>query len=345
MSAIGCINTLFRLFIFGFVISVSALAGVYAPSYGLLMAILSVLWLISRWIPKFPLRTYFGWLLLGLFIAFFVQYRQLLSSNLQLEKTPDGAVMQHDPVDYSPSGRESGLTDKLYRKSIAWFDFGQRSYHTKFYTTGIGFKHSRSTRNSLRQLALGDNQISYMAALYEILSVNDTPKLDSLVADLKNKAINKNLNALQTAEMVTTMVQEIDYVLVHANSCKQSSKEDGDFVCDYHRENKPCLPNTFAGVQSPYEFAHNLKGDCDTRTLLAHTLLTRLGISSSIWISTVYGHSVLGVGVPAGFGSYKEINGVKHYGVEITNKGFKIGMLVPEQRNMRNWIVTNYKNF
>jgi hypothetical protein len=196
----------------------------------------------------------------------------------------------------------------------------------------------------MKKQNLGDNQVEYMANLYGRLLANDQPKLDSLARDLKKKALAKNLNALQTAEMVTTMVQEIDYVLVHDNSCKQSSEEDGDFVRDYHKARKPCLPNIFAGVQSPYEFTHNLKGDCDTRTLLAHALLTRLGISSSVWISTVYGHSVLGVGVPVGFGSYKDVRGVKHFGVELTNKGFKIGMLAPEQRNMRNWVVTNYKN-
>jgi hypothetical protein len=53
----------------------------------------------------------------------------------------------------------------------------------------------------------------------------------------------------------------------------------------------------------------------------------------------------LGVGVPAGFGSYKVVNGVKHYAVELTAKGFKIGMIMAENRNMNNWIITNYQNF
>jgi len=41
-------------------------------------------------VHQHALSIIYFWLLLGLFIAFFVQYRQLLCSNLQLEKTPDG---------------------------------------------------------------------------------------------------------------------------------------------------------------------------------------------------------------------------------------------------------------
>jgi len=344
-NAVGCISRLWQAVVFFFLIVLSFIMWQFLPVLGLISAILSVLWLISRWRTTFPMRSFYGWALLGLFLVFMMMFRGALQSDFRPQETDEGEVKQEKPEEYLLEDEKSKMKDYRHKKSITWFDFGKRSYHTDYTTTSLKFIQSKDIRDGLKNRNLGNEQVSYMATLYSELLSNDTPKLDSLVADLKNKAITKNLNALQTAEMVTTMVQEIDYVLVHANSCKQSSKEDGDFVRDYHRENKPCLPNTFAGVQSPYEFAHNLKGDCDTRTLLAHTLLTRLGISSSIWISTVYGHSVLGVGVPAGFGSYKEINGVKHYGVEITNKGFKIGMLVPEQRNMRNWIVTNYKNF
>jgi hypothetical protein len=100
-----------------------------------------------------------------------------------------------------------------------------------------------------------------------------------------------------------------------------------------------------AGVQSPYEFMHNLKGDCDTRSLFGHAVLNRLGISSSVWVSSAYGHSILGVGVPGSSGNRKVINGVPHYGVELTAKGFRIGMVAPDQSQMSNWNVAIYSNF
>jgi hypothetical protein len=60
-------------------------------------------------------------------------------------------------------------------------------------------------------------------------------------------------------------------------------------------------------------------------------------------VSTEYGHSILGVALPVGSGSYKTIRGVKHYAVELTAKGFRLGMIAPEQRNMNNWNITLYR--
>ena len=141
--------------------------------------------------------------------------------------------------------------------------------------------------------------------------------------------------------MVTTFIQEIPYFLVHDLDCRAVvESSNSDFMIQYHQENKPCLPNIPGGVQSPYEFAHNLKGDCDTRSLLAFTILKRLGIPSSVWVSEAYGHSVVGIGLPVGAGTYKEINGIKHYATELTAKGFRLGMISPEQQNISNWDIT-----
>jgi hypothetical protein len=67
---------------------------------------------------------------------------------------------------------------------------------------------------------------------------------------------------------------------------------------------------------------------------MAYTILKKLGIPCSIWISETYGHSIVGVGLPVGAGSYKEINGMKHYATELTAKRFRLGMISPEQQNM-----------
>jgi hypothetical protein len=173
----------------------------------------------------------------------------------------------------------------------------------------------------------------------------DSPKLDSIVRKLKTTAVQKKLNPARTAEMVCTFIQEIPYFLVHQLDCKQIVKEAGSgFIVEYHMQNKPCLPEIPAGVQSPYEFMHNLKGDCDTRSLLAFTILKKMGIPASVWISEAYGHSVLGVGLPIASGFYKEVNGVKHYAVELTAKGFRLGMISPEQQIESNWDIALFYN-
>jgi hypothetical protein len=60
-------------------------------------------------------------------------------------------------------------------------------------------------------------------------------------------------------------------------------------------------------------------------------------IPASVWISETYGHSVLGVGIPSASGFSKEIQGIEHYAVELTTKGFRLGMIAPEHQVSWNW--------
>jgi hypothetical protein len=77
---------------------------------------------------------------------------------------------------------------------------------------------------------------------------------------------------------------------------------------------------------------------------LGYAILKKLNIPASVWVSSTYGHSILGVGLPVGGGSYKNIQGVNHYAVELTSKGFRIGMIPAEIQNMNNWDITLFNN-
>jgi hypothetical protein len=61
-------------------------------------------------------------------------------------------------------------------------------------------------------------------------------------------------------------------------------------------------------------------------------------------VSKAYRHCVLGVGLPVGNGVYKSVSGLNHYAVELTNKGFKLGMISPQQRDISNWDIALYSN-
>jgi hypothetical protein len=81
-----------------------------------------------------------------------------------------------------------------------------------------------------------------MATLYKNLFHIDFKKLDALVQNLESQAKSKNLSALETAEIVTTFIQEIDYVLVHDYSCDSASKVGGEFLKTYHKEKNHVCP-------------------------------------------------------------------------------------------------------
>lgn len=225
----------------------------------------------------------------------------------------------------------------LVDHAIKWVDFSKRDYLSEYTTSTLEFAASGKKHMAWANVPM-TNQMLFFHDLYKDFHSFDTHKLDSLHRYFAEERRSKNLDALATAEMVVTFIQEIPYVLVHEYPCTRAAGMGG-FMAQYHAEGKPCLPNIFAGVMSPYEFAHTLKGDCDTRSLLAYTLLNRLGIPCSIWVSRQYGHSVLGVGVSGSSGNYKQVSGTRHFATELTAKGFRVGMIAPQHNNMNNWNV------
>jgi hypothetical protein len=229
----------------------------------------------------------------------------------------------------------------LVDHKVEWSDFINNRFSSTYSTSTFDFEASKKRRQAWSRVPIED-EISFFQDLYADLFAGDRKKLDSIVNyfDVQHQA--KSLNPFQTSEMVVAFIQEIPYVLVHDASCSEASSNN-QFAFEYHSKGNPCLPNIFAGVQSPYEFLHNLKGDCDTRSLLAFAILDKLNIGASVWISREYGHSILGVAVPANSPHYKEVSGTRYYATELTAKGFRVGMIAPEQTNMKNWkiVLTN----
>ena len=238
---------------------------------------------------------------------------------------------------------KDGTTDFTTEKEIHWWDFYKADFWARYNTSNTIFYESQQRHQNIVSNETTNNSIQFFTEVYGQMNKMDNYHIDSLTEIFITNAAKLNLSPIRTAEMVTTFIQEIPYYLVHDLSCQESCKQGG-FTAQYHSENKPCLPDIPAGVQSPYEFIHNLKGDCDTRSLLAYSILKKMGISCSVWVSEAYGHSILGVGLPIGTGTYKQINGVKHYAVELTAKGFKIGMISPEHTNTDNWDITLFYN-
>jgi len=232
------------------------------------------------------------------------------------------------------------------RHTIEWQNpIAEGRNEVTYYTGDNPYQASLNAHRSILNISQNTSARNYWGQVYTKLLVEDNTKVDSLAKVVHKVSKDRSYSPLETAEYLVSLIQEIPYVLVHDQSCQEVVNQSGGFVRDYHVQRKPCLPNVIAGVQSPYEFMHTLEGDCDTRSLLGHAVLRKLGISSSVWISEQYGHSILGVGVPVTSRAKKILNGVPHYGVELTAKGFRVGMIAPDQMHMRNWDVAIFKNF
>lgn len=301
-------------------------------------------WLLTRFFGKSVFGKIFSFLLIFILFGIGLTYFSNKSKDLVPVETKDGKIKISPPI---KTDQKEGSNDKDFstEKEIQWFDFINNQYLAKYATSSLIFFESQKKSAELAKKGNPASIVSYYNGLYSGMILNDKPKIQEIVKQFAKKSKDKNLNQLQTAEMVTTFVQEIPYCLVHDYTCQEvMDNSNSVFVTSYHKDGKPCLPNIPGGVQSPYEFLHNLKGDCDTRSLLAFAILKELNISASIWVSEAYGHSILGVGLPVAGGVYKNIEGLNHYGVELTAKGFRIGMVGPDNKNMTNWDIALYYN-
>jgi hypothetical protein len=232
--------------------------------------------------------------------------------------------------------------DYLVDHEVQWDDFIDNDYIGKYTTSTLKFAESNRMHNAWASVP--QNKVSnFWGEIYEDMSNSDNPKLDSLVRYFQNERQAKGLNELEAAEMVVAFIQEIPYVLVHDETCEKTIA-GGGFAAEYHAEGRECLPEIVAGVQSPYEFLHNMKGDCDTRSLLGYTILSKMKIPCSIWVSQAYGHSIMGVALPAQSKNYKTVNGMRHFGVELTARGYRVGMMASDQIDMDNWTVVLFNN-
>ncbi|MGR6087720.1 MAG: hypothetical protein ACU4F9_06075 [Arcticibacter sp.] len=286
----------------------------------------------------------FRWSIIFMLLLGLLGYISNLLSNEVTEqkiKKKEGVVESSDMrLDPQQDTMSIQPWNYLVDHDVKWSDFLANDYHSKYSTSTHNLRVSAQRHEAWANAQIA-NELLFYHDLYEDLYLGDNKKLDSLVNYFSNQRKIKNLNTAATAEMVVTFVQEIPYVLIHGGTCKEACAEGG-FIADYHAQGNPCVPNVIAGVYSPYEFIHTLDGDCDTRSLLAYSILDKLNIGASIWVSREYGHSVLGVAVPSNSSNYKTVKSVRYFAVELTSKGFRIGMIAPEHTEMNNWNVVLY---
>ena len=336
-------NLLGILFWFGFLI----FCWFNFPKLFYIFLFIGLGWLLTRFLGKSIFRKIFSFLLIFILFGIALTYFSNTSKNIVPVNTKDGKIKIYPPIK-TDQKEGSKNVDYSFKKEIEWSDFIDNQYLAKYATSSLMFFETQKNHSSVDKIysKTSANSITYYNKLYSNLEEFDSKKIDSIVKVLGKKSSDKKLNQIQTAEMVVTFIQYIPYVLVHQNSCEQvmQSEKENSFMVTYHQDKKTCLPNIPGGVQSPYEFLHNLKGDCDTRSLLGYAILKKMNISASVWVSQAYGHSILGVGLPIGNGVSKNINGLNHYGVELTQKDFRLGVISPQQRDMSNWNIALYFN-
>ncbi len=173
--------------------------------------------------------------------------------------------------------------------------------------------------------------------LYDYIERTDTPSLDLVMETFLKINRDKKLNQMEFAEMVVSCIQDIPYSFVFQAECPT---ENYDITTKYILEDCPecCIGHIKYGIQNPVSFIKNLKGDCDTRTVLIYSILKYFNYDVAIVNSDYYRHSIIGINLPAS-GLHKIYNGKKYTLWETTAKYYEAGYLPPSFDDVTHWNV------
>lgn len=179
---------------------------------------------------------------------------------------------------------------------------------------------------------------NFWGNLYLYLAKKDTPSLDLVISTFDDIRKAENLNQMEFAEMVITCIQDIPYSFVLQEACLPANNYELSIREVLEDCPDCCIGNKLYGIQNPVSFLQNLKGDCDTRTVLAYAILSHFKYDVAIVNSDFYKHSILGLNIPAR-GATKVYNGKKYILWETTAKYYNAGVLPSNFNNVNHWNV------
>ncbi len=221
----------------------------------------------------------------------------------------------------------------LISHHLIWKDYSNNLYEGNLSVLESDYYLSRQNRNKSQFELYNDYQ---WTLLYNDLITNDKQKLGYIYTTFDSIGNKNHLNRKQFAEMIVSCIQDIPYAFVLQDDCKVDSYEDISIKNKLEECPDCCIGEIKYGIQAPVEFIANLKGDCDTRTVILYTLLSKFGYDVAVLGSLTYQHSILAIKLPY-TGIYKMIHGEKYYVWETTSTGFIPGIINPEISNMNMW--------
>jgi hypothetical protein len=229
---------------------------------------------------------------------------------------------------------EANDTIPVYTSNRFWKDSFGNNYNGLL---TVREKDYLALKNHINTYRPPSNQ-NFWGNLYKYIDVKDSPRLDLVMANFSRINSEKKLNQMEFADMVVTCIQDIPYSFVFQEACMPAENYEDSIreileVCP-----ECCIGDIMFGIQNPVSFIQNLKGDCDTRTVLIYSILKHFNYDVAILNSDFYKHSILGLNLPAS-GLNKIYNGKKYMLWETTAKYYSIGAMPGNFNNLTHWNV------
>lgn len=149
-----------------------------------------------------------------------------------------------------------------------------------------------------------------IACAYEAIAARSVNDVAPISARFRTRAREARLSSFDLAQLVVTFVQAIPYEI----------PEEEPF-----------------GVLPPALVVSRKKGDCDSKSLLAHMILRELGIDTMMIGSSAHHHEMLGIALAVPSGKSFTYAGRKYAFTEMTAKGSPIGHINPHLLSPDDW--------
>jgi hypothetical protein len=231
---------------------------------------------------------------------------------------------------------QTSSIDTIIRRYRIWNDYDGNEYEGEY--TLLASKISKSTAFKNTLVINSSSSRAYDEILYS-LKENDKSNLNGLYKLFDSIGKSNSMNQIKFAEMVTSFVQDMPYVLILENECNPNLYSDR-FIKQYLSDpNAKCAPSQRFGINTPLEFLDSIEGDCDTRTLLLYTIFAHYNYDVVILSSEQYGHSILGINLPLNGKSYQYQN-QRYFLWETTAPHAKPGVISSEISNLNFWRIS-----
>ncbi len=225
-------------------------------------------------------------------------------------------------------------TVPIYKSHRIWKDSYGQNFETDLIIRQADFKKLQYGNAHFAPQYRGN----FWGQLYDYMDNTNVTSLDILLENFSKINSELNLDQMQFADMVVSCIQDIPYSYVLQESCEEAIINENSIRNLLNRCPDCCLGNILYGVQNPTSFIQNLKGDCDTRTVIIYSILKHFNYDVAILNSDFYLHSVIGLNLPS-TGLNKLYNGKKYVVWETTSKNYPIGQLSSTMDEMQNWNV------
>lgn len=338
----GCFSSLIGIIglFLGLIFLIAILPGIfYFIGFLIVMFLISILGPFLKWIFRI-----IGVLLLigfiGTLINTFNQGSRRYTPAPIVVDRPREVVEERTPIidqtKEEANDRPQIIEDSIISRYRIWQDYDGKKYEGKYQLRLSDLKKAKYYK---AHLAISqDNINSYDKIIYS-LKENDKNKLNGLYRLFDSINKSNQLSKVKFSEMVVSFVQDIPYALILDNACNSNLYND-TFTRQYLLSpNASCEGYQRFGINTPVEFLANLKGDCDSRTLLLYTIFTHYNYDVAVLSSEFYGHSILGINLPLNGLAYT-YNQSRYLMWETTAPNCKPGIIPNQISNLNNWRIS-----